>query len=700
MSLYQYFKSKKLKSEFIVFTSKNNEKEKINSILSKITKSKFNICSINDLKQKFLLNSQSAFFIDTTNYQKKILKNIYTTKSFSFFLDFFDYDEKMSPNLIFNLIDHNKSYEKKKHKSYLINKRILFEGPKNAIIRKEILELNKNKQRKINKNIEKIVISFGGSDPKNNLKKILEKLIQFKFLKNVKILTPKLNQNKILNLNDNNIISLYSNFNKFTKFINEADLLFCGGGTTLLESMHIGLPTIVLPQSIQEKKHANYYYKNKCCYMNEKLNFNKIFNKDIRFEISKNSKKIIDGYGMKRIYELFNKFIKNRRVLFIGAGLAQLGSILFCKDAGYEIYSIDENSGAIGIKYSDYYFCMDINNYKNIVDICLKFNIKKILCVSNDSSLLAYAKACEILKIQALSYNNALISKNKILQIKLLNDRRVNIPKFSVLNKLDDYKKIQKKISYPSVIKPADSSGSRGVYYLKNHNDFKKFYIKSFKYSKIKKCLVQEFIDGKEYAVDGFVINKRITILCVSEKERSQLPYLLDTQVLFPTKSTFKINNEIHKTALKVLKNLKFNNCPFHIEIIVNKNKAFFVEASARGPGFKVFTDILPKVTKINTTNVLLEIMDNPKSNIKIYPKKNYIILLLFLEPKNLKNLQVNIQNKINSLKYVDELVMYNKKINNLSLTKGEDRIGHIIIKSKDYISIENTKKIILEMIE
>ena len=52
MSLYQYFKSKKLKSEFIVFTSKNNEKEKINSILSKITKSKFNICSINIIRMR------------------------------------------------------------------------------------------------------------------------------------------------------------------------------------------------------------------------------------------------------------------------------------------------------------------------------------------------------------------------------------------------------------------------------------------------------------------------------------------------------------------------------------------------------------------------------------------------------------------------------------------------------------------------
>ena len=74
-------------------------------------------------------------------------------------------------------------------------------------------------------------------------------------------------------------------------------------------------------------------------------------------------------------------------------------------------------------------------------------------------------------------------------------------------------------MSFPLIIKPLDSNSSRGVFKLENEADIAERFPESLKYSKSKKAvLVEEYIDGPEFTVDGIVIGDGHRSLGISKR--------------------------------------------------------------------------------------------------------------------------------------------------------------------------------------
>ena len=204
-----------------------------------------------------------------------------------------------------NLFNHNS-------KSTKSNKN-LFHDLKFGIIRKTFNPNNK----KIN-NVKKVIVSFGGGDKKNNSLKIL-KWLNINIKDKITIyITKKVYNVKAINLRllkNLNIIYL-KKYSSFDKKINECDIMFSGGGTTLLESCYCGIPTVVIPQSKKEEKFAK-FFENKGAILlvsnpiknNLKLK-NFYYNKKIKRSMSKIQKKIIDNKGVERITRLIFKNFK------------------------------------------------------------------------------------------------------------------------------------------------------------------------------------------------------------------------------------------------------------------------------------------------------------------------------------------------------------------------------------------------------
>lgn len=131
------------------------------------------------------------------------------------------------------------NYPKKEGNSYLL-------GVKYAPLRKEFWKVPR---RKINKNIDKIMITFGGNDVKNMTTKIL------KYLKKE---YPNLKKRIIIGKGFSNIKEIEREKDKKTKLIYypdakkmkesmlESDIAISGGGQTLYELARVGVPTVVL----------------------------------------------------------------------------------------------------------------------------------------------------------------------------------------------------------------------------------------------------------------------------------------------------------------------------------------------------------------------------------------------------------------------------------------------------------------------
>ena len=123
------------------------------------------------------------------------------------------------------------------------------------------------------------------------------------------------------------------------------------------------------------------------------------------------------------------------------------------------------------------------------------------------------------------------------------------------------------------MIKPTDNRGGIGVNIIKKKHFNKKIFNKSLAHSNNKNLIVEEFIKGDHYNLDGIVLNKKYKLLGISYNKKME---------------NEKVNQYLHYDQKflkkKMLKNFFYKLCKvfkpkfglIHAEIIVDKKNNIF----------------------------------------------------------------------------------------------------------------------------
>ena len=292
-----------------VFLFAKSEAEVLKKLLLSrgITKSKNIICQKKDYIQhlrKLVSSNKFNLLLWDASYgheslRKYLLRRIENNVALDYFFD------HSRPDISVNL------FNQKEYDSY---DRSIFSGGKFAIIRDEFQRIRKIRELEEYKDLTNFVIFFGGSDPNNRTLDALKFIKQSSFghedTKVRVIIGPSFYKKSIrhiiIYLKENQINhEIFKSPKKVSSIFERQHVVFCGGGTSLLESMSMGFPSVVFPQTIEESRHAKYYYNKGCCLLGTELNCAELLKRlDIRKKIIKNSFREIDFEGKNRIIDL------------------------------------------------------------------------------------------------------------------------------------------------------------------------------------------------------------------------------------------------------------------------------------------------------------------------------------------------------------------------------------------------------------
>ena len=239
------------------------------------------------------------------------------------------------------------------------------------------------------------------------------------------------------------------------------------------------------------------------------------------------------------------------------------------------------------------------NVLKAVSDIavfCKKHNIKfdAILTFKEhfvlQASIIAQAFGCIHTPINAIFHS----SSNKLLlreHYNKLKDDSVIKSDIDILSDFDSPEQIQND----KVIKPIYGSSSCAVQKISkgtNIKDIKAFLIDSletkFHYDINRTFLLEDYISGKAFSVDGIVQNKKIKFAGINEYTYAPLPYFIQTGNIIPSTLGIADQKRCYNFVKKIIKQLGLNNCPFHSEIILKDSKLYLIEIACRMPGGKI----------------------------------------------------------------------------------------------------------------
>lgn len=364
-----------------------------------------------------------------------------------------------------------------------------------------------------------------------------------------------------------------------------------------------------------------------------------------------------------------------KKIIIFGCGYFQKKIINFLKKKFYVI-GVDENKDCFCKTKVDFFINEKFNEINKIFQILKKKKIKPLLILSpnSDKGFIAANTLKKKFKLNILDSLANRVFFNKLVLNKFLKKNKFNYPHFT--NKLNNTRLInfKKKV----IVKPINSSGSRNVFLITKDKIVNLF--KKNNSLKKKHFLVQDFIPGNEYMIDGIIFKKKIHEFLISKKIKVKGINTV-SQTIFYKKNILsrELSQKIYRTILLFLTKINYINGLFHIELIIFNNKIFIIDVAPRGPGFFVLEDYLCKIFKANILKKLIQIELGKKIVYK-QKKKLFGIVHFFITKKGeFKKILIN-KNKHRFI--FEKFIKNNTKTN--SVSEDNDRLASITYLNKN----------------
>lgn len=388
------------------------------------------------------------------------------------------------------------------------------------------------------------------------------------------------------------------------------------------------------------------------------------------------------------------------RLLFVAAGQAQVTAIKEARSFGHYVVAMDGDAAAPGLAEADEYRVANILDPDAIIAVLRETRAEGIVSISCESAMEAVAIACQVLGIPGIPLAAAQVSRSKLRQREAICAAGLLTPGLRSADTVDAAIKAWADLQAEAcVVKPVDASGSRGVSLINSRQAVSAALELALENSLSGMALLETFVPGTEYSVEAWVTDSEVHVLATSEKRRTAPPYMLDRQVHFPDFMTDERRKTMIDHAVKAIKACGFRNGPVHLECIDSENGPMIVELSNRGAGFKVFTEMLPRVTGLSTIKASIETALGRRPDLTLNRSLS-AATLAFIDPVPGFFRVAHGVEAARGLSGVAEVSIYISPGEPMNeLRSGSDRAGHVLVYDSDPRSCRETAQKALDMI-
>lgn len=307
-----------------------------------------------------------------------------------------------------------------------------------------------------------------------------------------------------------------------------------------------------------------------------------------------------------------------KAVLVFGVGPLQESIIKRAKLMGLFTVGIDPVASATCRNTVDSFEVVGGQDYEGTCAVVEKYGIDAIVTAATDKPLVMMARIAEKYGFPFYSVETAQWSTDKFQMKQRFMEGGVPCAKGRLVKSVEETADME----FPVIVKPRDNSGSRGVKLCRSKEELAASMSEAFEVSKLDTVLVEEYIEGSEYSIEGLHYDGKAEVIQFTEKKTTEFPYNVELGHKQPANLTDGQKDSIREIVSKIGKALKFENCPSHTELKINERGIYVIETSPRLGGDYITSTLVPLSTGINMEDDLLRIALGEKIEIKPFHKQ------------------------------------------------------------------------------
>ncbi len=310
-----------------------------------------------------------------------------------------------------------------------------------------------------------------------------------------------------------------------------------------------------------------------------------------------------------------------KKIMILGASILQLPAIDKALSMGLQVVAVDMNPDAIGMRLqgviSEVVSTIDI---PAVVATAKKHNIDGVMTLASDMPMRSVAAVAKELGLVGITDDTALKATNKAVMRQALQDAGVPVPKFYKVSSKKEYDAAVSNFTVPFIVKPADNSGSRGIFKIADltcKELIEEAYTYSKQYSRNGDVVVEEYMSGPEVSVETLTVGGECHVIQITDKITTGAPHFVEMGHTQPTRLPGDIPARITEVAKAANKAIGITNGPSHTEIIVTNEGPKIVELGARLGGDCITTHLVPLSTGVDMVECCIKIALGEKPDIE-----------------------------------------------------------------------------------
>ena len=282
----------------------------------------------------------------------------------------------------------------------------------------------------------------------------------------------------------------------------------------------------------------------------------------------------------------------NAKKLMLLGGLRYLIPVIqSAHEEGYYVITADYLPDNIAHKYSDEYVNVSIIDKEAVLRVAREKAIDGIISFAVDPGVMTAAYVQEQMGLPSMGpYKSVEILQNKDLFRAFLSEHGFNVPKAKGYSCMADALSDTSWLTFPMIVKPTDSAGSKGVTRIDNLADYRSALEEAFSKSISGHVIVEQFIEkhGCSSDTDSFLLDgelKYVTFNAQRFDPNAANPYT-PSAYTWPSTFTAAQEDELTSELQRLMKLLNMRTSVFNIETRIGTDgKPYIMEVSPRGGG-------------------------------------------------------------------------------------------------------------------
>lgn len=281
-----------------------------------------------------------------------------------------------------------------------------------------------------------------------------------------------------------------------------------------------------------------------------------------------------------------------KKILLLGGSAQQVIAIETAKRLGYYTVLCDFLTDNPGQDVADKFYLVSTTDKDAVLEVAKKEQVDGVLAYASDPAAPTAAYVAENLGLLGNPYESVEILCNKDKFRAFLKANGFCTPKAKGYTDIKDaFEDIKNGyFKYPMIVKPVDSSGSKGVSQIDSFEQVENLLRYAMSYSHGHHIIVEEFVEkyGYQIAGDGLSIDGKLVFRYFANDHfdtRCKNPFV-PVAASFPYNMPDNVQNKIHATIQRLLTLLEMGTSTYNFDIRIDKDyNVYLMEVAPRDGG-------------------------------------------------------------------------------------------------------------------